>query len=259
MRKFLLGCAMLLGMSMQNAAFGALREHIQWKSTWGTAATQSDTKSYFSGPVTADLVLPSGGVAASQGNISVSDSNYALTGIANPNGATSYINLIRTAGVANGSITYTFSGGLLAGTTFDVFDLEGGSAVGFPASTVEFVAYNGTSVVNPNWKAEYFLPHPTTNLSISPDAGATPGTWWDAATSTLSANGGQQLGGNSLWLLTYTGDVPVTSVVLSYSLRASDGTSFGVISPVPEPTSMAIFGLAAGAAGFRSWRRRKSS
>jgi hypothetical protein len=40
---------------------------------------------------------------------------------------------------------------------------------------------------------------------------------------------------------------------------SSDGVGFGLIGVVPEPTSMAIFGLAAGAAGFRSLRRRKNS
>jgi hypothetical protein len=35
--------------------------------------------------------------------------------------------------------------------------------------------------------------------------------------------------------------------------------AFGLLEPVPEPASMAIFGLVAGAAGFRSLRRRKNS
>jgi hypothetical protein len=61
-------------------------------------------------------------------------------------------------------------------------------------------------------------------------------------------------------MLTNTTNTPVWKIVIDTATSgSSDGVGFGLIGVVPEPTSMAIFGLAAGAAGFRSLRRRKNS
>jgi hypothetical protein len=60
-------------------------------------------------------------------------------------------------------------------------------------------------------------------------------------------------------MLTATTTTPIWKVIIETDTVNSDGIGLGLIGVVPEPTSMAIFGLAAGAAGFRSLRRRKNS
>jgi len=259
MKKFWLGCLTALSISLSSGAQAGQLDHVQW--TAGAFAGQfpgpiSDTKPFRGGTVTATVVTSTSGEALNQsGGTSVADATYP-TYYQEPNGPTSWIGTIDNSANYSTTVEYSFSAGIPIGTTIAVLDLEGGG--GF-ASTVVISALNGNTPNNTGvvWEANYYLPDATTNVLASE-------TSWNATTRTLSANSTQYAGsdGNGLWLLTYMGG-PTTGTANKIRLTLNgiqgDGVGFGLLEPVPEPTSMAIFGLVAGAAGFRSIRRRKNS
>lgn len=268
MKKFLLGCVAVLGMSLSNVAWAGHVDHVQWtENSFAGKKNGTDTQP-FGGPgatVTATMSGYNGANAIQTGGSIVNDSNYP-TIYKEPNGSRSWIVMFNGSAAYNGKLTYTFSGGIPKGTRFVVGDLEGLASGANRLSSVSIVAYSGGTsgtVVDPNWQADYYRPSPTSgNVPLSPDEGATPGTWFDATNDTLYANSGILADGtnwDSLWHLQFNGDVVADTVELLISARPGDGMVFGLLEPVPEPTSMAIFGLVAGAAGFRSLRRRKNS
>jgi len=252
-------------MSLANVAEGGAIDHVQWTSgAFSGKKNGTNTKAFFGTTVTATMSGYNGDNAFQGGGSSVADATYP-TAYVEPNGALSWVGMYR-ATAYSGKLTYTFAGGIPKGTVFVVGDLEGLSTGANRVSSVGVVAYaggTGGTVVEPNWTATYYGPSATSgNVPLSPDEGTTPGTWFDHVADTFYANYGilaDAVNYDSLWHLQYNGDVAVDTVEFIVAARAADGVVFGLLSPVPEPTSMAIFGLAAGAAGFRSLRRRKNS
>jgi hypothetical protein len=266
MKKFLLGCVAMLGMSLSNVASAGQIDHVQWTAnSFAGKKNGTDTQPFFGGTVTATMSSYNGDNSTQGGGSSVNDASYPDS-YKEPNGSSSWIGMYRSGAAYTGKLTYTFSGGIPSGTRFVVGDLEGLSAGANRISSVTVIAYSGGTggtVVDPAWQAVYYMPSPTSgNVPLSPDEGTTPGTWFDSTVDTLYANSGikpDAVNYDSLWHLQFNGDVVADTVEFIVSARTDDGLVFGLLQPVPEPTSMAIFGLAAGAAGFRSLRRRKNS
>lgn len=252
-------------MSIANVANAGTVDHVQWTSgAFAGKKNGTDTQAFFGTTVTATMSGYTGDNAFQGGGSSVADPTYP-TIYKEPNGALSWIGMFRSTAYG-GKLTYSFAGGVPVGTRFVVVDLEGLNAGSNRTSSVSVVAYSGGTggtTQEPNWEATYYGSSATSgNVPLSPDEGSTPGTWFDHTADTFYANYGilgDSVNYDGVWHLQYNGDVPIDTVEFIVSARGTDGIIFGLLEPVPEPTSMAIFGLAAGAAGFRSLRRRKNS
>jgi len=148
-----------------------------------------------------------------------------------------------SAYVATGDFDFTNTGGLAAGGSLAILDLEE------PDATVGVTGYqwNGSSynVVAVNWSYSYF----------TTDVGATPPVW--NGTTNVLTGGGQAVGGWSMFSM-LTSDVRLDRITFAFNVTAGDG--FGIAftqANVAAVPGAGIAGLATlGLAGISRRRRR---
>jgi hypothetical protein len=252
MKKFFMSCVAVLGMSVASMATAGSVDFLQLDGP-GFAGTQTGeiTKPFGNGQVKIDVISKN------------RTNNIVLQGAAvqDPTWPAQYKNPI-----GGDSMYYHYGTGAIVAK--DQWDFIGapmpkGAAVGiadleFTGSTISVKAYDAENNLIANAFTGHYYQYSTTQENP-----ALPGGSWNAATSVLSGPASNVLypgNFNGLWMLTATTNTPIWKIVIDTSTSgSSDGIGIGLIGVVPEPTSMAIFGLAAGAAGFRSLRRRKNS
>lgn len=126
--------------------------------------------------------------------------------------------------------SFTSSGGLPAGGSIGIFDLENTS------SSVRLTGFQGGSEVDVNWT---YAPY-NTNDADAPDA------IWNSSTNTLTGAGGQISTMNNFSFL--VSDLQLDSVRMAITAAPGDGISFAVsgatVPTVPDGgTTFALLGL----------------
>jgi|688.fasta_scaffold00216_65 hypothetical protein len=254
MKKFFMSCVAVLGMSVASMATASQIDFLQLDGVGlGGTANGEITKPFGNGQVKIDAGTkgtPNAGVLITLAGTQVKDPTWPAQ-YKNPIGSNS---MYYNTGSGNIKVTdqWDFIGAAMPrGAAIGIADLER------TASKVTITAYDSSNNVIANAFTGKYYEYSTT--ATNP---AAPGGNWNAATGVLSGPASNAIYAgnfNGLWMLTATTTTPIWKVIIETDTVNSDGIGLGLIGVVPEPTSMAIFGLAAGAAGFRSLRRRKNS
>lgn len=253
MKKFFMSCVAVLGMSFASMATAAQIDFVQLDGPGfaGTPTGEITKPLVGAGQVKIDVISKNRTNNIILGGQRIKDPTWPAK-YKNPIGANSMYYHYGTGAIVAKDQWDFIGAPMPKGAAIAVADLE------FTASKVTITAYDASNNVIPNaFTGKYY------EYSMTQGNPPAPGGSWNAATGVLSGPASNVLytgSFNGLWMLTRTTNTPIWKVVIDTATSgSSDGVGFGLMGVVPEPTSMAIFGLAAGAAGLRSLRRRKNS
>ena len=254
MKKFFMSCVAMLGMSFASMATAGGIDFVQLDGP-GFIGTQTGqiTKPFVGGQVKFDVISKNrtNNIVTGGAGTNVKDPTWPSQ-YANPVGLNSFYYHYGTGAIVAKDQWDFIGAAMPKGAAVGIADLE------FAASQITVTAYDVSGNVIANAFTGKYYQFSTTQTNP-----AAPGGNWNATTGVLTGPASNSLYNgnyNGLWMLTNTSNTPIWKIVIDTATSgSSDGVGFGLIGVVPEPTSMAIFGLAAGAAGFRSLRRRKNS